>query len=148
MKDCTLIVDTVITNIKTEMALANKHAIKTQTIWNRTLNIIKLSESTIHVQLEKEGLAQVIERRLHARGYRSVRPGYFVNLDECWDIPYLIAMSENADNSAEERKMAADRVKEIKNERMSGQISFNEDGELIIPMCEEEFMKKLEEDAA
>lgn len=147
MKDISKIVDQEIRLLESSLDIRHRHVMKTETIRQRVLQYFDSAEAIINAQLESEGLTQVIQRRLHANGYRSVRKGYFVNLERCFDIPYLNALQQNADITAAERELAAERIRKIREERLDGQLYFDKNMDIYVPMNESEFMVRLERDA-
>ena len=144
----TFVIDQEIDLIETLMAQNDKHMISTETLKNRTLlHIVLMSGNDDTEWLADVGLGQAIQSRLWAHGYRSVRRGYFVNLDTCEDVNYLVALYDNADINVSERVMVRERIKKIRNQRCDGQLSFDANGKIIIPITEEEFMSRIIADA-
>lgn len=146
------IIDEEIMLIEAEMEYAKKHVMKTDTLKERVLLHVHFdgkNDETKYVQ--KVGFGQVIQSRLYANGYRSIRMGLFVNLDRCEDIVYLQTLLKNADLAAEDKAMVRDRIKQLRDTKMTGQIEFDINGSvikgLISPITEQELMDMLEADA-
>lgn len=93
------------------------------------------------------GLGQVIQQRLYNAGYRSIRLSLFVNLDRCVDIEYLSELLRSADIAVEEKEKVRTRIRELRNSRLDGQLRFDEDLQVIVPINEDEFMEWLLADA-
>ena len=147
MKNISAIIDREITIIESEMLRYGRHAIKTETLKNRVLNHISLESDDEDEQWLKEvGFGQAIQMRLHARGYRSVQIGYFVNLDRCDSIPYLVQMLHNQDADVRDRSAIAAIIKDaLKN--YDAQVTFDSDGKIYVPITRDELNEMLEADA-
>ena len=149
MKNVTYVINQEILLIENEMIEKKKHLISTATLRKRARAHLDLSVKTKDAKYCADfGFNQLICQRLYAKGYRSVREGYYVNLDRCYDVDYLIKLTKSADCSAKEKTLVAKRIKTIRNTRCDGQLEWNlKTGEIIETMNEAEFMKKIEEDA-
>ena len=152
MKPISRLIDETITRIENIMIDSDKHVIKTESIKARVsakTKIHGINENSTY--LAGIGLGQVIQSRLNERGYRSVRCGMFVNIDNCDDIDYLNKIVENADQTAETRSRARARIKALRDKKLTGQLEFDIHGNVINgirdTMTEEELLEKLEADA-
>lgn len=148
MKNVNYVIDEVINALEDEMYGSGKHIISTATLKSRSSAILKLSANTDDSRYcMNTGFNHLISQRLYVRGYRSIREGYHVNLYRCEDVDYLEKLCENADIALEEKMVISARIRAIKDSKCSGQMRFNEKGEIIMTLTEEEFMDKIIEDA-
>lgn len=152
MKNVSRVVDDAITLIETKMTVYGKHIIKTDVIQYIALSHVKISALNDDTEyLANVGFGQIIQSRLYERGYRSVRKGRFVNLDRCDDIDYLKELLHSSDQNVKDKEKVRARIKELRDHVLSGQISFDIDGNVIkgmsIPLTEDELNEKLEADA-
>lgn len=152
MKNISIIVGGIISDIEVALESKGKHIIKTKTIRERTLGCVEIKGVNDDSDyLADVGLGQVIQSQLYTKGYRSVRNGFFVNLDRCEDIEYLQKLLENADTTANDKIMIRNRIKSLRDKKLSGQIEFDIIGNVVnglnIPMNESEFMERLEGDS-
>lgn len=150
MKDYTHIIDAVIDSMELEAAEKDKHVLKTETIWNRTL---------LHIDTEtgdewkddfiRLGLQQVIQSRLYVRGYRSIQTGYFVKVSTCQNIGYLKIASENADGNAKIKAGIAGMIRELLNSLAQIEMKFAgaDFEDYIIPETSETLMEEIEADS-
>lgn len=152
MNRITAIIDTEILMLETEMEHTDKHVINTETLKNRVMLHINFDgENDETKYCTKVGFGQVIQSRLFNNGYRSVRTGLFVNVDRCESISYLNEIVKNADASETTKAMVKERLKKIRDTKLSGQIEFDISGNIINgltnPLSEDEFMEMLRADA-
>lgn len=145
MKYITNIVDHEIELLEISMEHQEKHLISTDTLKERCLAHIDIDTGNDDTEwLSKIGFGQVIQSRLYAHGYRSVRTGFFVNFDKVTDIEYLAALLANAETNVLEKEMIKEQIKK----KCDGQGFLNpETMEVVMPMNEEEFMQKIMADA-
>lgn len=152
MRNPSIVVDRIINVLEAKMAQEDKHIIKTDTIKRIALGEVVISGNNEDTEwLASVGFGQVIQSRLQKRGYRSVRKGRFVCLNNCEDVEYLHQLLQAADISVEEKDDIRNKIRKIRDAKLSGQIRFDFDGNIIsglfIPLSEEELMEKLEADA-
>lgn len=145
MRNESLVFDQEITYLEIEMDDARKHLISTETLRNRAIPHFDIAtDSETADYFVDVGIGQVMQSRLHARGYRSVRRGYFVNLDRCDSLEYLTALLGNSELDIESREKVMKKIKE----KRDGQTSIDfATGTIHVPMTEEEFMREIEADA-
>ncbi len=145
-KNYSVIVDTEIELLETEAEKNGQHGIKTETLKNRVSKHINIeSEDEDREWLLGVGFGQLIQMRLHAHGYRSVLSGYFVKLNDCTNIPYLVQMLRNQDIDVRERSAIVSNIKDmLKN--YDPQISFDRDGNYNVPIPKDELMEMLDAD--
>lgn len=119
-------VDTAISALEMRMRKEGKHLIKTESILVIVGQLIDLSDEIQERQeLIEVGIKQVIQSRLYARGYFSVSVGYFVNVAECENLPYLQMIVDRKDSTIEAKKKARDRIDDLK--KKAGEILFGAD---------------------
>ena len=110
----TAITDFELKALETKMLSDDKHLISTYTLRKRIEDQFDLSdESRDREYLMAIGLGQIIQSRLYANGYRSVRMGYFVNLDKCENVPYLYALLQNEDILVKEKAAVKKKIARI-----------------------------------
>ncbi|MBR3320750.1 MAG: hypothetical protein IKG04_02270 [Exiguobacterium sp.] len=143
------IVDLVIDGIEIQLMESNKHVIRIETVKNRAMEYIEFdAKNDDTVQCVKIGFDQIVHIRLHDYGYRSVRTGMFINLDDCDNIKRLKELFDSADTSVADKQKVMMRIKK----KLDGQMvmQFDEEGhctDYIETMTEEEFVADLEADA-
>ena len=149
MSNVTFVINQMIALIEDRMESNQKHLISTETLKREVRKHLHLSaEGDDSNYCMETGFNHAISSRLYENGYRSVRKGYFVNLDRCKDVDYLMALSQNADLLSEEKAIVSARIREIKNSRCDGQYRWDlETGEIVEMLNEEQFMEKIVEDA-
>lgn len=145
MRDESYVFDEEITLMEIEMESVGKHLISTESLRSRAMPHFDIDAGTETTERFTEiGIGQVMQQRLYVRGYRSVRRGYFVNLDRCDSLEYLTALLGNVELDVESREKVMRKIKE----QRENQLSFDfENGSIHIPMNEEQFMKHIEADA-
>ena len=145
MRDESFIFDQEIVFIEIEMEQLNKHLISTETLMQRALPHFDIDAGTDSTEYFTDvGVRQVMQSRLYAHGYRSVRRGYFVNLDRCDSLEYLQALLGNSELDVENREKVMRKIKEKRDAQTSMDFAT---GTIHVPMTEEEFMREIEADA-
>lgn len=153
MTNVTYVIDAMISMAEAEMAERDKHLISVERLRQRVRRRLPLdARGDDSVYCMDTGLNFLISQRLYAKGYRSVRSGFHVNLDRCFDVDYLVKLSDNADLAAEEKAYVSERIRAIKETRCDGQyvLDIDENGTIVgtvETMNEEEFMEKVVSDA-
>lgn len=144
----TEIVDLSLAYLESELFKKGKHVINTDTLKEMVLRHVQIDAGNDETKrLADIGLGQVIQQRLYNAGYRSIRLSLFVNLDRCVDIEYLGELLRSADIAVEEKEKVRTRIRELRNSRLDGQLRFDEDLQVIVPINEDEFMERLLADA-
>lgn len=126
-----------------QLARYEKHVIKTETLWNRINRSVDIDTNNEDSQYCAEtGLRALMQSRLNAHGFFSIRRGMFVNVEDCQNALYLTEVINNHENDIELRQAAK--------RKLDGQLTFLTNGanlEVLIPKCEEEFLEQLRADA-
>lgn len=65
------------------------------------------------MELLEIGIRQVIQGRLYAHGYFSVRIGYFVNVATCDNLWYLKQIIDNKDDVITDKTKVRNRIAEL-----------------------------------
>jgi hypothetical protein len=149
LRDIVKIIDDRISTLEFVMKSAGKHVIKTSSIWKAIPADIQfaMADDTDLSYCVKSGCGQVIQSRLQNRGYKSLGDGFFVNLNDCFNVEYLKRLFDNSEMSLKEKKEALSRVRR----QCDGQGEFIFDGNSFIGYefnkTQEEFIDCLEADA-
>ena len=138
-----LIINKEIDAIENVMFALDKKFLKTSTLRQRIAQYYDEPEEVLNREFQKEGVTHIIQSCLYNRDYRCIRPGIFVNLGRCDDIEVLQELENKADISVDDKARVRDRIRDIKNEKLSGQAYFNENMEIIVPINEEQFMERI-----
>ena len=121
---------------------------RTSTILDRTERHIDLTDpDEDREELLIAGIKNVIQSRLYARGYYSVRRGYFVNIASCDNIGYLNEIIDTKDTEIEVKQKAKSRIEQIRKTKLDGQMRFDDGMNIVETMTEEQFAYELEADA-
>ena len=145
MRNESFVFDQEIVYLEVEMEKFGKHLISTDTLMQRALPHFEIEAGTDSTEYFTDvGVRQVMQTRLYAHGYRSVRRGYFVNLDRCDSYEYLTALLESSETDVKTRAAVMEKIKEKKDGQTS--IDFS-NGTVHVPMNEEQFMQKIKADA-
>ena len=148
MKNVNWVIDQNINIIETKLAEKKRHVISTETLKLMSKRHLNISTDTDDAKYcVKVGFNHLVCQRLYARGYRSLRDGYFVNLDTCYDIDYLKKLLENSDATLQEKASVNQRIREIRNTRCDCQYEFDENMNIVETLTEEQFIEKIKEDA-
>lgn len=152
MTRLTAIIDEEILILENELKETDNHVIKTATLKDRVMRHIQFDGKNEETQYcAKVGFSQTIQMRLWVKGYRSLRTGFFINLDNCENVPYLQELLANADLAVSERERVKDRIKSLRDKKLSGQIEFDIAGNVINgltnPLTESELMELILDDA-
>ena len=143
------VVDAVIDGIEIQLKEENKHVIRIDTVKERSLvHIVFDGNNEDTKKCIEIGFDQIVHSRLHEYGYRSVRTGMFISLDDCDNIKRLKELLDSADVSTKEKQLVWAQIKKKFDGQMAMQ--FGEDGEhagYVETMTEEEFIEDLEADA-
>ena len=140
--------DTVIYDRIALMQSMNRHLLITDNILSDVAKVIDLKdEDSNREDLMIIGIKDVIQQRLYAKGWFSVRRGLFVNIADCENIRYLENIVDNKDEIILVKQKARDKIEELKKQKFDGQMEFNQNGEIQENITEEEFLSDLLEDA-
>ena len=148
----TALADLELKTLETKMLSEDKHLISTRTLRDRIERQVDLSdENRDREYLMTIGLGQVMQSRLYVNGYRSVRTGYFVNLDKCDNVPYLYALLQNEDLQIAEKTVVKKKIEALMKKKRDPQCSLIFDGSEIVgisnPPTEDEVIEMVEQDA-
>lgn len=148
MRNITIFVEEAINELERQIAETGKHVIKTESIKDLVNpRIIISGANDDSTYLAEIGFGQVIQSRLYEHGYRSLGKGYFVNLNSCRDVHYLMMLYDNADTSVADKV----RIRKLIREQCDGQGVYIFDGVEPIGtrfnMTEEEFYDQVKADA-
>lgn len=111
----TQLIDLEISVLEAALEESNKHVIRSETLRKRVLLHIDISNEDKDIEaMTRTGFSQAVEQRLYRAGYRSVKVGYFVNLEKCENIVYLNELLRNADVRIEDKARIKDRIREIR----------------------------------
>ena len=150
-------IDEIILALEEKAKSENKHLIKTESVLNRLMRRVDLSDDNpIREDYLTSGAKDAINSRLNALGYNSVRLknqcGYFVRIDECLNIAYLnsillhyLKITNGYEKQTEERIKA--QIKKVRSLKLDGQMYFDGEMEIQRPISEDEFDLELEADA-
>ena len=113
MRNITIFVEEAINELERQIAETGKHVIKTESIKDLVNpRIIISGANDDSTYLAEIGFGQVIQSRLYEHGYRSLGKGYFVNLNSCRDVHYLMMLYDNADTSVADKVRIRKLIKE------------------------------------
>lgn len=150
----TQIIENELSALRFRMKELGRHGVKTSTLKDwcvRTGRIDLEDEDMERKHIIDLGFQQAMQSVLHQHGFRSVKTGYFTNLEECNDIEWLRRILQNDVNDVTSRKFVLDHIRRIVKERCNGQyeIDVDEDGNIVgytAQMTEDEFLEELELD--
>ena len=132
--------------LKHEMARSGKHVIRTETLKNRIRPHVEITTDDANEKyLMEGGLAQTVQSVLWQDGWRSVKDGYFVSLEECENLVRLKQMLRNANTRKDQAEKAYENVKSVECRQLV--IAGIECDELIEEPSEEDLIAELEADA-
>ena len=137
------IINKEIDALESIMFALDKKFLKTSSIRERLAQYYDEPIEDLNREFQAEGVTHIIQSCLQRRDYRSVRPGIFVNLGRCDDIEVLRELETSVDMSIEDKKRVRERIRIIRSEKMSGQLSFDEDMNIHVPLNEEQFMDRI-----
>ena len=111
-----IITDACLDIIEARMNEQQKGVIRTKTLKKMILGRkgVEIKDNNpISEYLKKIGLGQVIEQRLKARDYRSVRKGLFVNLEKCSNLHFLNALLKNEELLIKDKEAVKRRINKV-----------------------------------
>lgn len=146
-----IITDACLDVIEARMNEQQKGVIRTKTLRKMILRrkgVEITDDNPISEYLKKTGLGQVMEQRLKARDYRSVRKGLFVNLEKCSNLHFLNALLENEELLIKDKEAVKRRISKVIKKNTDPQGYFDSpDMEVKFNITEEELIAELEANA-